>query len=352
MSDSHEVVIEPCATLDELGDLRGQIKKLRNERTFDREFLRALFEKRDKQLLPRDLLAAFLPTRRSARTSAAASGGVARRAVGILRRTLKVDSKRRSSSLHIDFVFVSKEARGLHIGRKLLNAGIRLGKQKDVRLSVAGSDDNLPAVMLYESVGFRWTNELKTEMLLDKSLLTLESDSAAMPAQASQAETVQPGPEAAGPSGVVRPTLLSVDVGAAARQPALHAASALGRSTPGASGATPHLSQLRLSPRFSSSLPTDMSSPRLHAKSPLAQPSAAADATCPVEFAMLPPPAVLLGSSPRDSSGLVHSCVHSDGKRRAPPPPAPLYTEAPEVKSIKAAHGASPRSPGGRAGPA
>ena len=89
-----EVVIEPCHTLEELSEVRGQLKKMRNERSFDRDFLNALFDKRDKQLYPRDLLAAFVPTRRSGRANAstAASG---RRAVGILRRSLKVDKSRR-----------------------------------------------------------------------------------------------------------------------------------------------------------------------------------------------------------------------------------------------------------------
>ena len=349
-------VIEPCSSLDELVALRGQIKKLRNERSFDKDFLRGIFEKRDKQLLPRDLLAAFLPTRRSTRTgaAAAASGAVARRAVGILRRSLKVD-KRGRCSLFIDFVFVSQEARGLHIGRALLNAGIRLGKQKDVKLSVAGSDQNLAAVKLYESVGFRWTSEQKTEMLLDHSLLppdgeggpiargssaigSAEDDSAAMHSMGQSRETMRRDDA----SALARPTPLSVDIDSAASH---HAVGAPGQSTPGASGATPHLSQLRLSPGLSSGQHLSTSgqrprtSPRAHGSrpSPLARPSASAHAA---EMVMLPPPML----APSRSSLCDPTHTGTASKRRALPPPPP-FAESPDVKSTKAAHGASPRSP-------
>ena len=97
-SADDQVVIEPCASLNELYDVRGQLRKLRNERSFDRAFLDALFDKRDKQLFPRDLLAAFLPTRRSGRNPQA-SDACRRRAVGILRRSLKFDRARRRDSV-------------------------------------------------------------------------------------------------------------------------------------------------------------------------------------------------------------------------------------------------------------
>ena len=99
----------------------------------ERGFLADVFDRRDKQLYPRDLLVAFVPTRRSGRAKAAvdASGHGGRRAVGILRRTLKFDKVHCCSSLYIDFVWVMKEARGLQIGRKLLNAGVRLGQPVD-----------------------------------------------------------------------------------------------------------------------------------------------------------------------------------------------------------------------------
>mmetsp|Transcript_14206 Transcript_14206/g.23638 ORF Transcript_14206/g.23638 Transcript_14206/m.23638 type:complete len:333 (+) Transcript_14206:47-1045(+) len=319
-----EAVIEPCSSLDELGDLRGQIKKLRNERNFDRDFLRAIFEKRDKQLHPRDLLAAFLPTRRSARTCAAkAPGSTGRRAVGILRRSLRVDKAHSCSLLHIDFVFVTTQARGMHIGRKLLNAGIRLGKQKDVRLSVAGSEENLAAVKLYESVGFRWTSELKTEMLLEKSQLPPQCSSGvegvvqAAPAQseATKSETQtattaaaalaqgrKPGSWATYPPQPIVPKLC-VDV-------------VTQGGVSGASGATPHLSQLRLSPLGS----PDFSSPSLSTHVPM-----------------------------RDRA------TGKAGKRLAQLPALSFPAQSlpfeglPDVKSMKAAHDASPRSPARRA---
>ena len=255
----------------------------------------------------------------------------------------------------------------MHIGRELLNAGIRLGKQKDVTLSVAGSEKNLAAVNLYESVGFRWTSELKTEMRLDKSQLLPVGCSAASDGsadegsdavqtmghpQATQAATsreMAPSEvEVPGPSGVSHSVPLSVDVGAAST-------SALGRSTPGASGATPHLAQLRLSPRFCSHPYTSMASstsPRVSERtpraegtrsSPLARPAAGPAAAA--EMPTLPPgPCV-------PSPGGLHDPTRTGkaSKRRAPQPPAPQFAALPEVKSVKAAHDASPRSPGGGA---
>lgn len=123
-SPAYDLLIEPCSSLAELGEVRAHLKKKQ-----ERGFLVDIFEKRDKQLFPRDLLVAFVPTRRSGRAKVDGDGDCrgGRRAVGILRRTLKFDKVQRCSSLYIDFVWVMKEARGLHIGRKLLNAGIQLG---------------------------------------------------------------------------------------------------------------------------------------------------------------------------------------------------------------------------------
>ena len=45
--------------------------------------------------------------------------------------------------------------------------------QHDVRLLVAGSDENRVAVQLYRSLGFEWTSALRTEMLLEKHRVRL-----------------------------------------------------------------------------------------------------------------------------------------------------------------------------------
>ena len=291
MSLGDEVIIEACSSLAELDEVRGQLRKLRGERAFDREYMSNLFEKRDKQLFPRDLLAAFLPTRRSRAQTAKGRGGdgsaLGRRAVGILRRSLRMD-KRRHTSLYIDFVWVAKEARGLHIGRRLLTAGIRLGKEKDVRLLVAGSDHNVPAVALYKSVGFEWTSGLKTEMVLEKSMLPSappSSEGGAAASHSSGSAVARSTPSAMGvptcaqadmsvADGVVSaeapegsgeaalaadhapsamPHPLCVNVGDAAESGACagddcgHEPTSSGAT---ASGATPHLSQLRFSPRL------------------------------------------------------------------------------------------------------
>ena len=57
-----QAVIEPVADLEPLHEVRGILRK-----KFDKKFIDELFDKRDKQLFPRDLLAAYLPTRRSRR---------------------------------------------------------------------------------------------------------------------------------------------------------------------------------------------------------------------------------------------------------------------------------------------
>ena len=98
------VTVEPVRSIEELAEVRTRLRKLNH----DRNFLDWMFHTRDKQLFPRDLLVACVPTRRCAK-----SGG--RRPVGILRRTLKYDKKRNRSSIYIDFVWVMEEQRGRQV---------------------------------------------------------------------------------------------------------------------------------------------------------------------------------------------------------------------------------------------
>jgi ribosomal protein S18 acetylase RimI-like enzyme len=383
-----EVTIEPCSSLEELGEVRGALRKLRDERTFDRDFLAKVFDKRDKQLFPRDLLAAFVPTRRSARNNAAKKAGSDRRAVGILRRTLKVDNKRCSSTIYIDLVYVSKEARGLRIGRSLLNAGLRIGKRKDVRLLVAGSDENLAAVKLYESVGFRWTSELRTEMLLEKSELPPDASemeqatvakgsvqapsSGAAPAHAEAAVDAAPGgnPAAAAVSradaaaavsdasvvaaqpaqAAVRKAALCVDVGdegcafsehgrATILTPSCDAASPLAGPSP--SGVTPHLSHLRISPRLRARRGASGGA----GQSPLAG-EPRGPPLSPPEM-QLPPPCAPSESATSRAGGKRHAHLAEDADAASCATIEPV-DGSPRLKSIKATQHASPRSPATR----
>eukprot|EP00316_Scyphosphaera_apsteinii_P005307 CAMPEP_0119314632 /NCGR_PEP_ID=MMETSP1333-20130426/33436_1 /TAXON_ID=418940 /ORGANISM="Scyphosphaera apsteinii, Strain RCC1455" /LENGTH=262 /DNA_ID=CAMNT_0007319783 /DNA_START=30 /DNA_END=818 /DNA_ORIENTATION=- len=161
------VQLEICsaANLEALGDIRGHLRKLKHSK----QFLEGIFDNRDKQLFPRDILVASIPSRRRAKREAeiptggeqAEAGGTEtgstgrRRAVGILRRSFNFDKVANRRLVHIDFVWVIPEFRGQHIGRRLLEEGIVLGKQKQVRLQVAGNEANVAAVRLYESIGFR-----------------------------------------------------------------------------------------------------------------------------------------------------------------------------------------------------
>ena len=150
---SDGLVIEACAKGLELCELIGELRK----RGHEKEFLTKIFEKRsvahrtrtyctrtactqddwpawcwsaspspypitltltltltltrDKQLFPRDLLVAYVPTRR---------GGL--RAAGILKRSLKFDA-RRGSHICIDFVWVLSDFRRQGVGRRLLMDG-------------------------------------------------------------------------------------------------------------------------------------------------------------------------------------------------------------------------------------
>ena len=150
-SSSDGMVIEACANGAELCEIIGELRKRKHEK----EFITKIFEKRDKQLFPRDLLVAYVPTKR---------GGL--RAAGLLKRSLKFDA-RRGSHICIDFVWVLSDFRRLGIGRRLLMDGLIAGRPKAVRLLVAGSDNNFRAVGLYESLGFRWVDRMMNDMMLE-----------------------------------------------------------------------------------------------------------------------------------------------------------------------------------------
>ena len=143
--------IEPCANGAELCEVIGELRK----RKHGKEFIAKIIEKRDKQLFPRDLLVAYVPTKRGAL-----------RAAGLLKRSLKFD-ERRGSHLCIDFVWVLSDFRRLGIGRRLLMEGLLAGRPKAVRLLVAGSENNYRAVGLYESLGFRWVDRNMNDMMLE-----------------------------------------------------------------------------------------------------------------------------------------------------------------------------------------
>ena len=54
------VIIEPCANGAELCEIIGELRK----RGHEKEFITKILEKRDKQLFPRDLFVAYVPTKR------------------------------------------------------------------------------------------------------------------------------------------------------------------------------------------------------------------------------------------------------------------------------------------------
>jgi ribosomal protein S18 acetylase RimI-like enzyme len=143
------------ASASELGELRAECL----ERGQSRDFLRATFDARDAQLRPNDLLRATTPTRK---------GGGAR-TVGALRRSLRWDKAAGRRIVVIDFVYVLRSHRGLGVGRALLEAAMLHGKvAKPCALLVAGSESNVAAVGLYESLGFAWVEaagEPRVEMV-------------------------------------------------------------------------------------------------------------------------------------------------------------------------------------------
>ena len=131
---THSLTIEPCEGMEPLAEIVGALRKLKH----DKKFLAKIFERRDKQLWPRDLLVAYLPTKRTGKP----------RAVGLLRRSFIFDKEKNSRALSIDFVWVLPEVRSCGCGRQLMAAGIVCGKPKDVHLQVAGSEDNKAAVVV------------------------------------------------------------------------------------------------------------------------------------------------------------------------------------------------------------
>ena len=150
------VAVDFCGDVSGLGEVRAALRDLEHPRCF----IASVLDERDRQLYPRDLLVARLPSKKKRKEG----GG---RPVGILRRSLKYD-KERGSHIVVDFVWVAKEFRQMGIGRKLLVAGLVDGRDKAVRLLVAGSEENFKAVGLYESLGFRWICSLKTDMQLNQ----------------------------------------------------------------------------------------------------------------------------------------------------------------------------------------
>lgn len=181
--------ISPCAGLESLAEILGALRKLKHEKSF----LSKVFEARDKQLFPRDLLVATVPTKR---------GG--RRPVGVIRRSLQFQKQKRSADLSIDFVWVIPDLRSSGLGRQLMAAGLLAGKPKDVRLQIAGSEANKAALGLYTSLGFVWEAheekaKEKTEMILtaEKADLAVAKLTAARAAQATPTPTpppMQPSP--------------------------------------------------------------------------------------------------------------------------------------------------------------
>ena len=125
------------------------------QRGQSREFLRETFDVRCKQLYPRDIILAQAPTRK---------GGV--RTVGALRRSLRWCKEEARRIVHIDFVYVLRSHRGQGVGRKLLECAMLHGsKIKPVALVVAGSEANVSAVGLYESLGFCWVEGQRAHMV-------------------------------------------------------------------------------------------------------------------------------------------------------------------------------------------
>ena len=227
-------------------------------------------------------------------------------------------------------MWVAKDARGLQIGRRLLTAGLRLGKPKDVRLLVAGSEENPAAVGLYESVGFHWTSELRSEMVLEKSRLPAEDSAAvaagaaAAPSEAANAHAIAAAEKATSGLDVVASAATqaaSTDEVATSSSRPTHAAqqdlcvqvggfgeagSSMARATmPGtSSGVTPGLTHLRLSPRLSSR------------RFPTCVPPTSTDAVWPSPSAMPMPPS----PTPREGTEPLTDRIPSTaGKRRISP---------------------------------
>ena len=177
------------SNLEGLGEVIGTIRKRHPS-----HFVHSVFQHRDKQLQGRDLLVAYVPTRKK--------GG--RRAIGILRRSLRYDKKRNCSTLFIDFVWVMPEFRGCSVGTQMLSVGLLAGKAKDVRLHVAGSEDNVAAVRAYAGLGFSWASDTpcapsgvdldgqRTEMVLEAERVVETCEAAAARTAALLVGATQP----------------------------------------------------------------------------------------------------------------------------------------------------------------
>ena len=245
---------------------------------------------------------------------------------------------------------------------------------------MAGSEENFVAVKLYESIGFRWTSELMKEMLLEKAMVpgssAKEGDEARRPKEAAvdplaavgsvspldaagavasaATEGFAAAPEAPdAPDAVVAKAAPAAaqevaDVGGAEAEPAVPTfgvnveiaeprADAQTCSAAAASGATPYLTQLRISPRLSANRFSSLNMQRA------GNGQLMGDATFPPLMTLPPPHGNAFTPPPAPELPLVV------GKRRAVDVGASstMVTAGalPELKSARAAHDASPRSP-------
>lgn len=172
-------VVKFDSSMAELGELRAECVA----RGQSRAFLRDTFEVRCRKLFPRDLIVAKVPTRK---------GGL--RTVGALRRSLRWCKEEGRCIVFVDFVFVLRGHRGQGIGRRLLESAMLHGKKpKPVGLVVAGSEANVSAVALYESLGFRWTDGSRAEMLATEEAVRRLAAARASPADVVAAGTAEVG---------------------------------------------------------------------------------------------------------------------------------------------------------------
>jgi len=190
------LAISPCASLEPLAEVRGALKKLKH----DKNFLAKIFDTRDKQLFPRDIMVATVPTKK---------GGD--RPIALLRRSFCFDKVKNCRALSIDFVWVMPAFRSCGIGRLLLQEGLMVGRPKDVHLQVAGSEANTSAVGLYKSFGFVWDDDAP-----DKTEMILEADSVEAAICKSRERTAVP-PTPPTPTPPVTCLIVTADAGIALR---------------------------------------------------------------------------------------------------------------------------------------
>ena len=186
--------ITPCGAIDALSEVLGALRKLKH----DKNFLSKIFESRCKQLYPRDLMVATVTTKK---------GG--KRPIGVLRRSMQFDKKKRSADLYIDFVWVLPDYRSCGLGRHLMGAGLVTGRPKDVRLQLAGSEANKAALGLYQSLGFVWDSGQETAK--EKTEMVLRADLAAQTVAKIDASRAQPCPPAPAPTLTPVRVALTVD---------------------------------------------------------------------------------------------------------------------------------------------